>query len=75
MQISINESSDFLWTIYEKIKEKRDLKLEQFKKKLIKPYKERSFELEKKIEESRKAEKLDKIREKEVELERLKKEF
>ena len=69
----IRTSSEVLWSIFEEIKEKKDPNEEQFKKEFMRPYKEKYDEIGQKIEKQRKAEKLAKIREKETELERLKK--
>ena len=69
----IRRSSEVLWSIFEKMKEKKELQVEQFRKKYLKQYEEKSDELAQKIENQKKAEKLAKIREKEKELERLKK--
>jgi len=69
----IRTSSEFLWSIFEEIKEKKELKVEQFKKEIMRPYKEKYDEIGQKIEKQIETEKLAKIREKEAELERLKK--
>ena len=55
------------------MKDKKELQVELFKKEFIKPYKDKVIEIDQKIENQIKAEKLAKIREKEEELERLKK--
>ena len=69
----IDKSSEFLWPIFEEIKEKKELQIEQFKREFIIPYTKKRDEIAQKIEEQRKAENLAKIREKEEELEKLKK--
>ena len=69
----IRSSSEILLPIFEKIEEKKDLEVEQFREELITPYIEKYNKILQKIEEQKNSEKLEKIREKEEELERLKK--
>lgn len=69
----IRSSSEILLPIFEKIEEKKDLEVEQFREELITPYIEKYNKILQKIEEQKNSEKLAKIREKEEELERLKK--
>lgn len=69
------EASEDLWSIYYKIREKKELEKEQFKERILKPYKEKYYEISQEIEEQEKAKKLEEIKEKEAELEKMKKEI
>ena len=64
-----------LWSIYDKVKEKKDLEKESLKEKILRPYAEKYIEILQKIEEQEKDEKLRRIKEKKVELKRLEKEL
>jgi len=69
--------SEVLWLIFNKVKEKKELEKEQFINEILRPYIEKFEEIEQMIEDRarQRPEKLKKIKEKEAELERLKKEM
>ena len=64
-----------LWSIYDKVKEKKDLEKESLKEKILRPYAEKYIEIHQKIEEQEKDDKLRRIKEKKAELKRLEKEL
>lgn len=71
----ITRSSEGLWTIFDKIREKKEFELEQFRKEIIRPYLEKYDETCLMIEKQKETEKLAIIKEKETELKRLKKDL
>ncbi len=71
----ITRSSEGLWPIFDKIREKKELEIDQFREEFMKPYLERYEEINLMIEKQKETEKLAIIKEKEAELKRLKKDF